>query len=103
MTMKPTGVKADRNERVVRITWSDGKECTYTFAGLRAICPCVECKGGHANMGGPPDMDAYRAADDPDLNLEKLEAVGSYALQFVWSDGHYTGIYSWEYLRQTCP
>ena len=54
-------------------------------------------------MGGPPDMDTYRAAENPDLNLERLEAVGSYALQFTWSDGHYTGIYAWDYLRQACP
>ena len=36
-------------------------------------------------------------------NLEQVETVGAYAVQFVWSDGHSTGIYSWELLRASCP
>ncbi|MCL4868258.1 MAG: DUF971 domain-containing protein [Anaerolineae bacterium] len=99
----PTGVTADRNERVLLITWNDGRESRYPFAGLRAVCPCVECKGGHANMGQPPDLEQLRTATNPDLNLEQVQSVGSYALQFMWSDGHYTGIYTWEYLRQADP
>ena len=101
--IRPTAVQADRNERILTITWNDGTECRYTFTGLRAICPCVECKGGHANMGGPPDMNKYAAAANSDLNLEGVEQVGSYALQFNWSDGHWTGIYTWEFLRAACP
>lgn len=100
--IRPTGVNADRNERVLEITWNDGKECRYSFAGLRAVCPCVECKGGHANMGGPVDIEVYRAASDPELNLEGVVPMGSYALQFNWSDGHWTGIYTWVYLREIC-
>ena len=100
--IRPSGVQANRNERVLIIKWNDGKECRYPFAGLRAVCPCVECKGGHANMGGPVDIDAYRAANDPELNLEAVEQAGSYALQFNWSDGHWTGIYTWTYLREIC-
>ena len=57
--IKATAVTADRNSKELIISWSDGAECRYPFAGLRAICPCVECKGGHANMGGPPDVDWY--------------------------------------------
>ncbi|MFQ5437163.1 MAG: gamma-butyrobetaine hydroxylase-like domain-containing protein, partial [Anaerolineae bacterium] len=67
--IRATGVKADRNERVLTITWSDGKACRYPFAGLRAICPCVECKGGHENMGAPPDETLLRSARNDDLNL----------------------------------
>lgn len=101
-TIRPTGVKADRTERVVTITWSDGRSCTYPFAGLRAICPCVECKGGHENMGTPPDIDLLHSAENPSLSLESIEPVGSYALQFNWSDGHDTGLYTWKYLREAC-
>lgn len=100
--MKPTNVKADRNERILTITWEDGKECRYPFAGLRAICPCVDCRGGHENMGGPPDVSLLYLTPNEGMNLEKIDAVGSYALQMVWSDGHWTGIYTWEYLRQAC-
>ena len=101
--VKPTAVTADRSQRTLIINWSDGRECRYSFAGLRAVCPCVECKGGHAQMGGPPDMAAYHQAQDADLTLEQVQPVGSYALQFFWSDGHSTGLYTWEYLRQLCP
>lgn len=102
-SFKPVGITADRNERVVIIQWDDGKECRYPFAGLRAVCPCVACKGGHANMGRPPDPNVVRTAQDDSLTLEQLQAVGSYALQFFWGDGHSTGIYTWEMLRQACP
>jgi DUF971 family protein len=54
-------------------------------------------------MGQPPDAAAIRDAPITDLNLEAIEAVGSYALQFTWSDGHSTGIYSWDWLRAACP
>lgn len=54
-------------------------------------------------MGQPPDARAIRDAPESDLNLEAVEAVGSYALQFFWSDGHSTGIYSWDWLRAACP
>jgi DUF971 family protein len=35
--------------------------------------------------------------------VEKLELVGNYALQFIWNDGHHTGIYTWDYLYRLCP
>ena len=101
--VKPTGVTADRNQRLLIINWNDGHVSRLPYAGLRAICPCVECKGGHENMGGPPDLDVLRNARDESIVLEKVQAVGSYALQFEWSDGHWTGIYTWDFLCQADP
>ena len=100
---RPANIKADRNERTLTITWQDGHESVYPFAGLRAVCPCVECKGGHEHMGGPPDPRVVRDTPPGDLNLENIAQVGGYALQFFWDDGHSTGIYTWETLRQACP
>ncbi len=54
-------------------------------------------------MGQPPDVEKVRDTPNNGVTLEKIEAMGSYALQFVWSDGHYTGIYTWDYLRQADP
>lgn len=101
--IKPTGVTADRQRRQLTIGWADGHVSEYSFDGLRAVCPCVECKGGHAYMGGPPDPTIVRDAPASDLSLERVEAVGAYALQFFWSDGHSSGIYTWELLRAACP
>jgi DUF971 family protein len=99
---RPTNVVADRRHRVLVIKWNDGRECRYSFAGLRAICPCVLCQGGHANMGRPADKLLLQRAQDDALNLEAVTPVGSYAVQFVWNDGHDSGIYGWEYLYEAC-
>ena len=103
MTTKPTGIKADRTEHILTITWDDGRVSRYPFVGLRAACPCAECKGGHANMGGPADPAQVRDTPDNGITINNLQAVGAYALQFMWSDGHEAGIYTWQYLRQADP
>ena len=54
-------------------------------------------------MGGPPDPCQVKNAPDTGLQLRDLQQVGGYALQFQWSDGHYTGIYTWETLRLADP
>lgn len=100
--IRPTGVTADREQRILLIEWSDGRQCTYSFAGLRAVCPCVTCRGGHENMGNPADKQVLRGTQDTRINLEAVEAVGSYAIQFTWNDGHSAGIYTWDYLREAC-
>ena len=102
-TIRPTGVTADRNEKVLIINWDDGHVSRLPFAGLRAICPCVECKGGHDNMGGPPDLEALQNARDESINIKAVGSVGSYALQIQWSDGHQGGIYTWAFLREADP
>ena len=101
--VRPTGVTADRHERVLKISWGDGHEGAYPFAGLRAACPCAECRGGHAQMGRPPDPRAIRDTPNEGVTIENVEAVGSYALAIHWSDGHWAGIFTWEFLRQACP
>lgn len=101
--VRPAGITADRTKGILTITWDDRHESRYPFEGLRAVCPCVECKGGHANMGGPPDPRRVRDAARTGLALERIDQMGSYALQFSWGDGHSTGIYTWELLRAACP
>ncbi|MDX1664598.1 MAG: DUF971 domain-containing protein [Candidatus Promineifilaceae bacterium] len=100
---RPAAVTADRNAREVIIVWQDGHTSRLPFAGLRAVCPCVECRGGHEHMGGLPDPQVVRDTPRGDLNLENVIQLGGYALQFFWSDGHSTGIYTWEALRVACP
>ena len=100
---RPTGVTADRNQRLLTITWDDGHESHYPFTGLRAECPCAECKGGHEHMGRPPDPHKIRETPNEGVTIENVVAVGSYAITIHWSDGHWTGIYTWDFLRQACP
>lgn len=100
--IRPANVTADRQLRILTIQWNDGRECAYTFAGLRAVCPCVLCQGGHANMGRPADKLLLAKSVNDELNLEAATPVGSYAVQFVWNDGHDSGIYTWDYLYDAC-
>jgi len=100
--IRPKNVTADREQRILTIEWSDGRECRYSFAGLRAVCPCVLCQGGHSQMGKPADKLLLAKAQNDKLNIEAANSVGTYAIQFVWNDGHDSGIYSWDYLYEAC-
>lgn len=87
----------------VKIVWKDGHASEYGLDYLRDACPCATCTGAH---GAPPR--AAQAASPfqlykPALKMLGAEPVGSYALRIAWSDGHSTGIYSWEHLRGICP
>ena len=84
----------------VRIDWADGHHSGFALDYLREKCPCAACTTGkhkHASPAAPFQM--YRKA----LKLDGVEPVGRYALQFKWNDGHSSGIYSFEHLREICP
>jgi DUF971 family protein len=93
----PTRVKRV-NELATEIAWNDGHVSRYPSWYLRENCPCASCVEEFTGrrlirQGGIP------------ANLERthVEAVGNYALSFVWSDRHDTGIYTFEFLRRICP
>lgn len=105
MGTRPAHIRAVRSQGVLQIEWEDGHLSEYPLAGLRAACPCAECRGGHEGMGGPgsPEMLAVPLRPGVSYTLEAIEAVGSYAILPVWGDGHRYGIYSWDYLLELCP
>ena len=84
-------------EESVDITWTDGHDSTYNFKYLRVNCGCAECVEEWTN----------RRLLDPatvsyDINVEDYITVGKYAIQFLWSDTHYTGIYPFDLMRKLC-
>lgn len=81
---------------IVRITWDDGHSCDYPRQYLRGYCPCALCQGHGASV-------RKRFVEVPDAGLDHIEPVGNYAVGFRWSDGHMTGIYTFDYLRSLCP
>jgi len=103
--MKPTELTADREKRLLTVTWDDGHTSVYPFPLLRAGCPCAQCRGGHANMSDKPDPSVFstQMEDSPATRLKALVPVGSYAVTPAWEDGHDYGIYHWSYLRALCP
>ena len=90
----PTAIK--RRDDGVEITWEAGTPpVLYPARPLRLSCPCAECV---EEMTGAPLLDPARVAED--VRPLQLELVGSYALRVRWSDGHATGLFTWEFLRR---
>ncbi len=81
----------------LRITWADGRVCNYQAPALRRACPCAQC----VNEWTGQRMLSPDAISD-ETTISDIAIVGRYALNFIWSDGHETGIYSFRYLREFC-
>jgi DUF971 family protein len=88
----PANMEVHIPDRTLTIQWGDGHRSVYSFDLLRKECPCAVCREIR-----------QAAKDDPFQVVTSAEKVGLYALRFTWSDGHDTGIYSYDYLRATCP
>lgn len=91
----------------LEIDWQDGHHSAWNFAWLRHACPCATCNDERNQQGRKPGQPKARAAEllpmyTPPAKPSGAHAVGRYALQFDWLDGHGSGIYSWEYLRRQC-
>jgi DUF971 family protein len=90
----------------IKIDWKDEHRSEYALAYLRDECPCATCTGAH---GTEPQKSNYSAPASPFpmykpvLKMLHVEAVGQYAIRIDWSDGHNTGIYSFDHLRKICP
>ncbi len=80
------------------VTWSDNHVSSYPSWYLRENCPCASCV---------EEFTGKRMITSGSISstLERVDVspVGKYALNFAWSDGHTTGIYTFDYLRQLCP
>ncbi len=102
---KPTNIEVDLKQREVRITWADDYRSVYSLDYLRQICPCATCQEQRDNQDplrvlSPGEAVVTHGELDPE---HQVELVGNYALQFFWSDGHNTGIYSFDFLREKSP
>lgn len=81
----------------VRIVWTDGHSSDYRNDYLRDRCPCAGCR---ERIGR--SLPVVNERRDP-LYPIQIGLVGRYAVSFQWSDGHDTGLYSYETLRGLCP
>ena len=86
--------------RGVEITWADGHASKYPLDYLRRKCPCAVCT---AAVEAPPEPPNPFPMYKPALRLTNAETVGRYAVRLFWSDGHSSGLYSFDYLREICP
>jgi len=88
---------SQESDTLLRITWADGRVCEYAAARLRRACPCAQCVN---EWTGERTLKPEAISDETEIG--DLSIVGRYALNFRWSDGHETGIYSFQYLRDLC-
>jgi len=85
---------------ILRIEWRDGTTSTVKLTDLRKECPCANCKG--EEIAGKKTMPAFPMFSPGMNELKEIKQVGNYAIQPVWGDGHDTGIYTWDYLKELC-
>jgi DUF971 family protein len=78
-----------------RVAWADGLVSRYDAPNLRRACPCAQCVN---EWTGERTLRPEAIADD--LTIREFSLVGRYAINFQWSDGHDSGIYSFRYLRE---
>jgi DUF971 family protein len=91
----------------VTIIWDDGHASHFAVPELRAACPCATCQDLHGNGETPtavptPAPSLLPMYQPRGATLVSVQSVGHYALRFVFSDQHNTGIFTWEYLRSLC-
>lgn len=92
--IEPTRI-SEESAAEIKIVWSDERETSYRAPELRRACPCASCVN---EWTGEKILKDEKISDD--LTLENTSLVGRYALNFRFSDGHETGIYTFKYLRQ---
>jgi DUF971 family protein len=93
MMIRPTQI-LEESDRELSINWLDDRATNYNAAQLRKACPCAVCVN---EWTGEKVLKDETVADN--LSFSSVSIVGNYALNFQFSDGHNTGIYSFQYLR----
>lgn len=107
---KPASVKIHvKSGAGVDIAWADGHTSHYDFPYLRENCPCATCNDEREKkedfataIGGSATTPAALPMFKPKARAQSAAPVGNYAIQITFSDGHATGIYSYEHLRTLC-
>jgi DUF971 family protein len=110
---KPASVKIHVSTgKGVDITWGDGHASHFDFIYLRENCPCASCNDERdkkaAERPAPANATAPVASSvlpmyKPKPGARSAQPVGHYAIKLDFTDGHSTGIFSYDYLRTMCP
>ena len=89
----PTEIKLHQKSRVLEIAYADGRTFSLPCEFLRVHSPSAEVRG-HG-----PGQEVLQIGKQ-EVGISRIEPVGTYAVQLFFSDGHDTGIYSWELLYE---
>ena len=94
MRFAPSTIRRLRKESI-EILWNDGHKSLYQNGYLRDHCPCASCR--------ERPVRSLPVLGSGELYPVQIGVVGRYAISIQWSDGHDSGIYSYDTLRQLCP
>ncbi len=94
LSFTPQKIDVLNDEQSVHIEWADRHMSQLPIQRLRTYCPCADCQGHGVGL---------KAVSHDATGILAVEAVGQYALQFSFNDGHQTGIYRFSYLRKLDP
>ena len=92
-TPRPTEIKLHQKSRILEIAFDDGSRYSLPCEYLRVFSPSAEVRG-HG-----PGQEVLQVGKR-DVEIKEIEPVGNYAVKLGFSDGHDTGLYSWEYLHE---
>ncbi len=84
------------NSDTLKITWNDNSVDKIKLVDLRKNCPCAICTSQPA---GSDEM-VVRRFTDSQVQVASISQVGQYAINVIWRDGHNTGIYEFDYLKE---
>jgi len=100
--MAPTPAALERvDDATVRIVWSDGERRVYRAAELREACPCATCREKRKAPAPPPtQLQVLSPAEARPETIRGMRPVGSYAYNVAFGDGHDSGLFTLELLRE---
>lgn len=87
----PSNIKLHQKSRLLEITFNDNTECMLSCEFLRVYSPSAEVRGHGVGQ-------EVLQVGKENVNILAIEPVGQYAIKLIFSDGHNTGLYSWDYL-----
>lgn len=92
-----------KKDTALTIEWSDGRSSRYPIAYLRKMSPSADMRELRKQMTKNPLTILPSSGGSGQLVATGAELVGNYAIKILFSDGHATGIYTWDYLREIDP
>ena len=99
MSARPTELQIVEDNALL-VKWNDGQQRRYSFRKLRDACPCATCREKRTGeQQAPTLLPVLSAAEAEPLRIEGMKPVGSYAYTIAFSDGHNTGIFSFDLLQ----
>ena len=90
---RPTDIRLHQTSRLLEISFDDGKSARLSCEFLRVYSPSAEVRGHGIGQ-------EVLQTGKEDINISAIEPVGNYAVRLVFTDGHNTGLYSWDYLYE---